>query len=220
MSDGIAWIGEHSYEDPTGAVPGMRGNISLTAARGVEPEDFLLRLGADIEQLRCHDMYKDYRSLALNPLAMKRAWPAMYGTCGEWLYVLEDWGMATWYAGRPTVAEMEPRTGEEIICLTMNRGDPPQRILHAPGDGHVWYTEFGAETGCASALDAALNAAGAVFPSVRDAAEADVVAYFEEHMRELPPAVFAAVGAYSGLSVDRSAVEAGDLPLAILTWER
>ena len=23
---------------------------------------------------------------------------AMYGTCGDWVYVLEDWGMATWYS--------------------------------------------------------------------------------------------------------------------------
>ncbi|MFC4956932.1 hypothetical protein ACFPFX_11575 [Streptomyces mauvecolor] len=45
MSEGIAWIGEHSYEAPGLGVPGMLGRISLTAARGVETEEFLVRLG-------------------------------------------------------------------------------------------------------------------------------------------------------------------------------
>lgn len=215
MSDGIAWIGGCSNEVATNGASGMRGSISLTAARGVEAEEFLVRLGADSEQIRCHDMYKDRDALALTPDVPASL--AMYGTCGEWLYVLEDWGMATWYAGYRTVAAMDPRTGEEIVCLTMNIWDPPKLILHAPGDGRVWQAEFAEDTERSSALDAALQAVGAVFPSMRDAPEEEVVQYFEEHVEELPRAVFTAVGNYCGLSIDQAAVEAGDLPLVIFS---
>ncbi|MFF7651687.1 hypothetical protein ACFZCY_18915 [Streptomyces sp. NPDC007983] len=38
---------------------------------------------------------------------------AMYGTCGDWVYVLEDWGMATWATGYRTVESMRPAPGEE-----------------------------------------------------------------------------------------------------------
>ncbi len=47
MTDnGLAWIGEHWY---SGAITkdGMRADISLTAVRGVDPVDFVVRLGAD-----------------------------------------------------------------------------------------------------------------------------------------------------------------------------
>ncbi|MEU6872089.1 hypothetical protein [Streptomyces sp. NPDC046751] len=215
MLDGIAWIGEFSNENAARRGPGMRGAISLTAACGVEPEEFLVRLGADSEQLRCHDTYQERDALALGPDA-QHARVAMYGTCGEWLYVLEDWGMATWYAGHRTVAAMEPLMGEEVVCLTMNSWDPPKLILHAPGDGRVWQAEFAEDTGRSSALDAALRAAGAVFPSVREAPEEEVALCFEEHREELPTAVFTAVGHYCGLSIDRAVVEAGELPLVIL----
>ncbi|WP_328406349.1 hypothetical protein OHS70_38925 (plasmid) [Streptomyces sp. NBC_00390] len=216
MSDGIAWIGEHSNEDAKNGVPGMRGNTSLTAVRGAEVEEFLVRLGADRAQLRRRELYKDRGAVAAPPrIDLNHASRAMYGTYGEWLYVLEDGGMATWYAGYRRVAAMQPRTGEEVVCLTMNSWDPPKLILHAPGDGRVWQAEFAEDTGRSSALDAALQAAGAVFPSVHEATEDEVALYFEEHVDGLPTAVFTAVGKYAGLSIDQATVEAGDLPLAI-----
>jgi hypothetical protein len=176
----------------------------------------LVRLGADIDQLQCRDLHKDRFELALSPDAGHVNW-AMYGTCGDWLYVLEDWGMATWYTGYRSVPAMAPLVGEEFVCLTLNGWDPPSLILHTPGDVQVWEGEFGGDTGRASALDAALHAAGAVFPSVyTGASEEEARRYFEEHFRELPPAVFTAVGNYCGLSIDRATVQAGDLPLAIL----
>ncbi|PZT71316.1 hypothetical protein DN402_04920 [Streptomyces sp. SW4] len=50
---------------------------------------------------------------------------AMYGTCGPWTYVLEDWGMATWATGYQGKAEsMVPCEGEEILCLSANRFRP------------------------------------------------------------------------------------------------
>lgn len=49
----------------------------------------------------------------------------MYGTCGEWTYVLEDWGMATWATGyQGKVESTLPCEGEEILCLTANRFSP------------------------------------------------------------------------------------------------
>ncbi|MGW1867606.1 hypothetical protein ACWCPS_18805 [Streptomyces mauvecolor] len=67
MSEGIAWIGEHSYEAPGLGVPGMLGRISLTAARGVETEEFLVRLGADPEQLLYGDSYSERHALSIRP---------------------------------------------------------------------------------------------------------------------------------------------------------
>ncbi|MFI6469837.1 hypothetical protein ACIBL5_06165 [Streptomyces sp. NPDC050516] len=40
--------------------------------------------------------------------------------------------------------------------------------------------------------------------------------YWEEHREELRARVFTAVSQNSGLSIDRAAVEAGDLPLVVL----
>ncbi|MEV6839711.1 hypothetical protein AB0N17_35320 [Streptomyces sp. NPDC051133] len=44
---------------------------------------------------------------------------AMYGTCGEWVYVLEDWGMATWPTGFRKVESMRPGPDEEIFLIPM-----------------------------------------------------------------------------------------------------
>lgn len=38
MSDGIAWVGEHSATGRSAVVPGMLGGISLTCARGVDAD--------------------------------------------------------------------------------------------------------------------------------------------------------------------------------------
>ncbi|MGW0864938.1 hypothetical protein [Streptomyces sp. NPDC002611] len=131
---------------------------------------------------------------------------------GEWTYVLEDWGMATWATGyRGKVESMLPCEGEEILCLTANRLSPPALIIHAPG-ARAYRADFGTDTEQGSALDAALSAAGAVFPSMPEASEADVVAHFEEHAERLPELVFTAVGAYTGVTIDQDAVTAGDLP--------
>ncbi|MGA5069191.1 hypothetical protein ACPB9E_36475 [Streptomyces exfoliatus] len=51
---------------------------------------------------------------------------------------------------------MQPYPDEEIVCLAVNRWNPPSLIVHVPGDGHAWQAEFGADTGCSSALDEAL----------------------------------------------------------------
>ncbi|PZT71315.1 hypothetical protein DN402_04915 [Streptomyces sp. SW4] len=88
-------------------------------------------------------------------------------------------------------------------------------IIHAPGAA-AYRAEFGTDTGQGSALDAALGAAGAVFPSIPEASEPEVVAHFEQYGERLPELVFAAVGAYTGVVIDRDAVQAGDLPGVLL----
>ncbi|MEU0740871.1 hypothetical protein [Streptomyces sp. NPDC006134] len=217
MSDGIAWIGAHSTTDSPAALPGMLGGISLTCARGIDADEFLIALGADLDELAGRIPCKD-----LVVLAKRRGdrsphvHRAMYGTCGDWVYVLEDWGMATWATGYRTVESMWPAPDEEIVCVTMNRWSPPQRIIHVPGDVPARQAEFGEDTGEDSALDAALHAAGAVFPSIGEVGEAAVVAYYEEHGSRLPVAVFTAVGDHCGLSIDQEAVRAGDLPAVLL----
>ncbi|MGW6054176.1 hypothetical protein [Streptomyces sp. NPDC055189] len=217
---GLRWMGEHRFEEAKSGVPGMRGSISLTAARGVGVDDFLVRLGADDEQLRCQDLFRDRDELAAPSGGdLGHVSRAMYGTWGEWVYVLEDGFAATWFFGYRAVPAMAPLVGEEVICLTLNRHDAPALILHAPGDGQTRQAEFGETVDWSPALDAALRAAGAVFPSGYDGSdttEEEAQLYFEEHHEELSPAVFAAVGRYCGLTIDRATVEAGLLPLAIL----
>ncbi|GAA5706365.1 hypothetical protein [Streptomyces avermitilis] len=217
MSDGIAWIGAHSTTGSSAALPGMLGGISLTCARGVDADEFLIALGADLDELAgrttCKDLVVPARRRGDQSPHVNRA---MYGTCGDWVYVLEDWGMATWATGYRRVESMRPAPNEEIVCVTMNSWSPPQRIIHAPGDGRAWQAEFGEDTGEGSALDAALHAAGAVFPSIRKGGEAAMVAYHEEHGPRLPVAVFTAVGNYCGLSIDQQAVQAGDLPAVLI----
>ncbi|MET8570124.1 hypothetical protein [Streptomyces sp. NPDC004783] len=212
MSDGIAWMGAH-HHTPTSEGPGMLGGLSLTLARGVETDEFLIDLGADLAAPAARTPYRELRAPAGRPgRTSPRLNRAMYGTCGAWTYVLEDWGMATWATGYRGKAEsMLPREGEEILCLTANRFSPPALIIHAP-DAYAYRADFGTDTGQGSALDAALGAAAAVFPSMPEASEAEVVAYFEEHGERLPELVFTAVGAYTGVAVDQGAVQAGDLP--------
>ncbi|MEV0319943.1 hypothetical protein ACIBKX_17595 [Streptomyces sp. NPDC050658] len=212
MSDGIAWIGAH-HHTPASTVPGMLGGISLTLARGVQKDEFLINLGADLDELAARTPCGELRVPAGRPgQPSPHLNRAMYGTCGEWTYVLEDWGMATWATGyQGKVESMLPCEGEEILCLTANRFSPPALIIHAP-DARAHRADFGTDTGEGSALDAALGAAGAVFPSMPEAAEAEVVAYFEEHGERLPELVFTAVGAYTGVAIDQDAVRAGDLP--------
>ncbi|MGW1278888.1 hypothetical protein ACWD4V_18305 [Streptomyces tsukubensis] len=219
MPEGIGWIGEYSYEAASSGAPGMRGGISLTAARGVDAEDFLIRLGADPEQLECRDLYRDRDELALPPdIDMTQISRAMYGTWGEWVYVLENGFAATWFFGYRSVPEMDPLVGEEVICLTLNRHDAPALILHAPGDGHAWQTEFGDSADRSPQLNDALRAVGAVFPSLTDgvSTEEEAVLYNEEHRHQLPARVFTGVGRYCELTIDRTAVEDGLLPLALL----
>ncbi|MFH8617319.1 hypothetical protein ACH4E8_19895 [Streptomyces sp. NPDC017979] len=217
MSDGIAWIGEHSTTGTSTPMPGMLGRISLTCARGVDADEFLIALGADLDELAARTPCKDLVLPSGRPgdpsLDVNRA---MYGTCREWVYVLEDWGMSTWSTGFQSVPSMWPAPGEEIVCLTMNPWSPPRRIIHVPGDERPRQAEFGTDTEEGSALDAALHAAGAVFPSVGEAEEAAVVAYYEEHGPRLPVAVFTAVGHYCGLSIDQEAVRAGELPAVLI----
>ncbi|MFI6950029.1 hypothetical protein [Streptomyces sp. NPDC050422] len=220
MSEGIAWIGEYSCTN-AGAVPGMRGRISLTAARGIGTEEFLMALGADLAQLEDERPYRDWRTLtAGGGTALSDANLAMYGTHGEWTYVLEDWGMSTWSTGFLKVEGMAPYPDEEIICLTMNSHCPPSRIIHAPGDAEDRQAEFGETTGTGSTLDDALHAAGAVIPPRPDGRDEEAIARYEAEIEALPRAVFAAAGQYTGLVIDRAAVEAGDLPLAVLPMVR
>jgi hypothetical protein len=217
MSDAITWIGAHSTTGSSAAVPGMLGGISLTCARGVDVDEFLIALGADLDELATRTLCKDLAVPARPPGDQSpHVNRAMYGTSGDWVYVLEDWGMATWAAGYRKVESMRPAPDEEIVCVTMNSWSPPQRIIHAPGDGHAWQAEFGQDTGQDSELDAALRATGAVFPSIEEVGEAALVEYHEVHGPQLPVAVFTAVGAYCGLSIDQEIVQGGDLPAVLL----
>ncbi|NEA90422.1 hypothetical protein G3I38_14280 [Streptomyces sp. SID7958] len=214
MSDGVAWIGAHHYTSDPLSTGGMLSGMSLTLARGVDQDEFLINLGADFDELAARTPLNELRRGPAPPAQPGARYSyAMYGTCGEWTYVLENDHMATWAGGcQGKVESMLPCEGEEVLCLTVNRFSPPAMIIHAPGDGRAYRAEFGTATACGTLLDVALAQAGAVFPSIPEASADEVVAYQEEHGERLPELVFTAVGVYTGVTIEQAVVAAGDLP--------
>ncbi|MFE9913229.1 hypothetical protein [Streptomyces clavifer] len=211
MTNGLTWIGAHAHTATP--VPGMRGGISLTLARGIDPDEFLINLGADLDQLAARTPLAELRSQPTPPgHDPTRYTYAMYGSEGEWTYVLENDHAATWATGFRRVPSMRPGPGEEILCASRNLYSPPAAILHVEGDEVIRRAEFGTTTGHESVLDAALTAAGAVYPYIPDATADEVTAYYEQHGARLPTLVFTALGAYTGLSIDQAAAQAGNLP--------
>ncbi|WLQ31931.1 hypothetical protein P8A18_00095 [Streptomyces castrisilvae] len=211
MTNGLTWIGAHAHTATP--VPGMRGGISLTLARGIDADELLINLGADLDQLAARTPLAELRSQPTPPGHDPTRYAyAMYGSEGEWTYVLENDHAATWATGFRRVPSMRPGPGEEILCASRNLYSPPAAILHVEGDEVIRRAEFGTTTGHESALDAALTAAGAVFPSIPDATADEVTAYYEQHGTRLPTLVFTALGAYTGLSIDQDAAQAGNLP--------
>lgn len=195
----------------------MLGSISLTVARDIDVEDLLICLGAEPFQLDEGHLYKDLSSAPLpegvKPIDVNYA---MYGTCGDWVYVLEDWGLATWYLHHGGGPPMSALAGVETICVSDNTDIPPSRVLHTTPEGPIANAEFGEDTGCGSELDAALQEAGAVFPPTSDMPREEAALCREQYLPKLSPAVFSAIGNYCGISIDRNDVEAGDLPVSVL----
>ncbi|MER7098070.1 hypothetical protein ABT368_33625 [Streptomyces althioticus] len=60
MTNGLTWIGAHAHTATP--VPGMLSGISLTLARGIEPDEFLINLGADLDQLAARTPLAELRS--------------------------------------------------------------------------------------------------------------------------------------------------------------
>ncbi|MET8956309.1 hypothetical protein ACWEO4_43015 [Streptomyces sp. NPDC004393] len=58
----LGWIGEHWYSGAI-AKDGMLSDISLTAVRGVDPVDFVVRLGADCGMAERPLLLKDFDRL-------------------------------------------------------------------------------------------------------------------------------------------------------------
>jgi hypothetical protein len=212
VTDGLGWIGEHWY---SGAIvkDGMLGDISLTAVRGVDPVDLVVRLGADRRTAEQHVLFKDFdrRGVRLGDSV------AMFGRSGEWTYVLET-ERSTWHLvfldrlGQDTLVE----PGEELVCLDrflqeapwvcyvdavgeMRSFEPGESLLETPVPPRDQLAVF-------AALGAALRRAGAVrdmFPGCEDP---------EDEEEELARRLFEAVGEHLGLSLPRREIEQGLLP--------
>ncbi|MFI0941301.1 hypothetical protein [Streptomyces sp. NPDC021020] len=224
--DGLAWMGRHAFTPRLPKpVPGMRAGISLTAIRGADPAGFLLRLRALRESVEQPVAYRDFRlPEPLRGFGSPLHEVAMHGTCGEWTFVLDDHGAATWFLAQFDVPEALPRRDEELVCLTLNRHDSPCLIAYSPpGIDGVYTAEFGEgllefrhgtpedPAGAVAAFDEALARAGAVHSRLDPA----------RSWRDVVPAernapVFRAVGDHFGITVDRDQVEQGLLPAVAL----
>ncbi|MFE1099161.1 hypothetical protein ACFW4K_01495 [Nocardiopsis alba] len=210
MSNGIRWIGEHNLAPRTPGLPGMREGISLTVARGINAREFLISLGAHAEDLDKGTLFKDRKKKSTATFDSF----AMYGTQREWVYVLETPPDATWYAQIFSPQGRKKLDGAEIICVTHREDDPPPYVSHATPEGQTSDVEWGTLTGHPD-FDEALRSAGAIYPSVQDSPEEEVLIYWEEYMDDLLPRIFTAVGNYCELEISQCEVEAGNLPLAI-----
>ncbi|MGW2648353.1 hypothetical protein ACWC2T_26305 [Streptomyces sp. NPDC001393] len=212
MTDGLGWIGEHWY---SGAIvkDGMLSDICLTAVRGVDPVDFVVRLGADRRMAERPALFKDFDRLSVDPGDSV----AMFGRSGEWAYVLEA-ERSTWHLivldrlGQDTLVGQ----GEELVCLDRFLHESPW-VYYGDAAGEMRSIEPGEsllETaspltdrlGAFAALDAAMRRAGAVretFPGCEDPEDED---------EELARRLFGAVGEHLGLSLPRREIEQGLLP--------
>ncbi|MGK5630232.1 hypothetical protein [Streptomyces sp. URMC 123] len=215
MEDGLKWIGQHTFDKP--APEGMRGGISMTAMRGVTVTNFLLRLGADEEEISRAMPYRDFHPT--------RDAPCMYGKSGEWVYVLEDRGACTWCEWFFEDEDKAiPPVGEELICLNANVAVNPSYIVYAPGDGNVYLNNFGddltdhphaVEGSKLAALGEGLKAAGATCPPGYSIPQWHDLLDAQEG--GLHGVVWQAVGDILDIRVPRADVERGRLPAARLT---
>ncbi|MFJ4520028.1 hypothetical protein ACIP4Y_03595 [Streptomyces sp. NPDC088810] len=223
----LGWMGQHAYDAKAGqASTGMRAGISLTAVRGSDAADWLLRLGAAREAVEAAVPYRDYR-LPDPPEPVSPAQPysvSMFGTCGEWTYVLEDDLAATWFLAQFDNPGVLPRPEEEMVCVSLNLHDAPGMIAYSPpGTGDVWTAEFGRglledafgtvddPSGELSAFDEALARAGAMYSRLDSPRP-----WPEIRAEEWAAAVYRAVGRHFGISVSRAEVEQGLLPAVAL----
>lgn len=208
----LAWIGEHWYSGAI-AKDGMLSDISVTAVRGVDPVDFVVRLGADRAMAERPPLFMDFDRLSMNPGDSV----AMFGRSGEWTYVLEV-ERSTWHLvfldrlGQDTLVEQ----GDELVCLDRFLHEHPW-VCYVDAAGELSSGEPGDSLlepavplrdglGTFAALDAAMRRAGAVrdtFPGCEDPDEED---------EELAKRLFAAVGEHLGLSLPRREIELGLLP--------
>lgn len=225
--DGLAWIGRHAFGNRAAqGLPGMRAGISLTAVRGTGAESFLPRLRALRDTLDAPVPYRDFRLPDALPAASAPSWTvAMYGTCGEWTFVLDDFSASSWFVAQFDVPGAQPRRDEELVCVTLNLHDAPCLVAYSPpGTEGAFTAEAGTgllqfrpraqdvdPTGAVAAFDEALARAGAVHSRL----DTDL------SWRDFPPAerisaVYRAVGDHFGIRVDRHQVEQGLLPAVAL----
>ncbi|WP_316769381.1 hypothetical protein [Streptomyces sasae] len=215
MTEGLKWIGRHTFDKP--AADGMLGGISMTAMRGVPVRDLLLTLGADEKEISSGMPYRDFHPT--------RDAPCMYGTSGEWAYVLEDRGSCTWCEWFfEDEDKMRPTAGDELICLNANIAVNPSYLVYAPGDGNVYLNNFGddltdrlhaVEGSKLAALGEGLKAAGATCPEGYTVPQwHDLLDAQEGGLRGV---VWQAVGDILGIRIPRADVEQGRLPAARLT---
>lgn len=221
MTDGLKWIGQHTFEPPTPG--GMRGGIALTAVRGVPVAELLRRLKARPDETADPVAYCD---LSLSA-EVSHLTPCMYGTSGDWAYVLEQGDSCTWYEWWfEDESVVGPGIGEELVCIHPNVSVNPSKLAYSPGDGTVYLTDFGDPilygdeqdaTGRLAVLNEGLVSAGAVPPGrpggdsvPRWSAQVDA-----EH-GGLHGLVWQTVGETLGIDVPRADVEQGRLPAALL----
>jgi hypothetical protein len=209
MVDSLEWIGQHTYGAPS--AHGMLGGISLTAVHGMPVADLLLQLGAGQDQISAAVAHRDFdRSGGA---------PCMYGTSGDWSYVLEDRGRCTWaewFHDGGNRVDVGPE--EQLICLNANTAVNPSYLAYAPGDGGVHVRNFGDDLtsypqavpgGGLARLGQRLKSAGAVCPPGYTIPQWH--ALLEDSCGGLNALVWQTIGEALGIRIPRAQVEAGQL---------
>ncbi|MCA1222391.1 hypothetical protein [Streptomyces sp. 8L] len=219
MTDGLEWIGEQWYSGAI-AKDGMLSDICLTAVRGVDPVDFVVRLGADRRLAEQPPLFVDFDRVGVDGGDSV----AMFGRSSGWAYTLET-ERSTWR--HLLLDRLSPDTlvqrGEELVCLDRFTQEAPwvcyrdtagETRSFEPGES-LLETAFPLEDrlGAFATLDAAMRRGGAV----RDASpgrEGRDDPWGDEE--ELARRLFGAVGGHLGLSLPRQEIEKGLLPAVLL----
>ncbi|WP_164419448.1 hypothetical protein [Streptomyces salinarius] len=221
MTDGLKWIGQHTFEPPTRG--GMRGGIALTAIRGIPVDELLLRLKARPDEISDPVAYRDLSMSA----DVSHLTPCMYGTSGDWAYVLEHADSCTWYEWWfEDESAVAPGIGEELVCIHPNVSVNPSKLVYSPGDSTVHLIDFGDPllqgdeqdtTGRLAVLNEGLVSAGAVPPGwPGNGSVPQWRAQLDAEQGGLHGLVWQTVGEILGINVPRADVEQGRLPVALL----
>ncbi|MFI7388519.1 hypothetical protein [Streptomyces sp. NPDC049813] len=225
----LAWIGRYAsyaHRAEQGPASGMRAGISLTARRGPDAREGLLRMGVADTVMDEPVLYRDFvQPAAGEPGYLPGASSiGMLGGCGQWTYILENDLAATWYLAQLLDPGLVARADEEIVCVSLNHHDLPGTVAYSPfGMEDAWTAEFGRgfreslfaapedPSGDLAAFDEALTRAEAVYSTLQDGR-----AWRDVTEDEWASAVYRAVGDRFGIGVDRAQVEQGLLAAVVL----
>ena len=189
MSDGITWLADAWRKDAL--------ILFVTFARGISPDDLVVRLGARPGEVLDPITFAEAERLTFNDRESARV--ARFGECAGWSYAAEQgWPSKAWWA-HPEVSA----GGVEVLHLTPKPDDPPREC---------WYYRDGHTVGRFDIGDTPDEGMEFLLPAFEEAGLLDEDASEEfDSLR----ATLTALQQHFGLSLAREDILNGRLPAAV-----